>query len=87
MDKGLLEMLEDSDEEFEMFFKTPEQLEKIFENYEEKNLFLINSTKDIEQKVEEIKMNYQNTIKTLDERKENLVKQKSDLLKSIEVKQ
>lgn len=42
-------MLEDSDEEFETCFKKPEQLEEIFSNLEEKNLFLIANTKEREQ--------------------------------------
>lgn len=48
-------MLEDSDEEFEMYFKEPETLQKFFETLEEKNLFLINNTKDEEVKLEEMR--------------------------------
>ena len=48
IDKELLEIIEDSDEEFDMFFSKPEQLEDLFSFLEEKNLLLINTTKERE---------------------------------------
>ena len=42
-------MLEDSDDEFEMPFKDANDLMSIFENLEEKNLFLIQQGQENEQ--------------------------------------
>jgi len=37
----LREVIEDSDDDYELFFDTPDELMEIFATLEEKNLFLI----------------------------------------------
>lgn len=59
LDQELIDLLEDSDEEFEMYFQSPDQIEKYFESLEEKSLFLISNTKEIEQMFENIRHNYE----------------------------
>lgn len=39
--KDLREVIEDSDDEYELYFESPDQLLEIFASLEEKNLFLI----------------------------------------------
>lgn len=51
-------MLEDSDDEFEMPFKDANDLMSIFENLEEKNLFLIQQGQENEQQIEEKKREF-----------------------------
>ena len=67
-------MLEDSDEEFEMYFKEPETLQKYFESLEEKNLFLINNTKDEEVKLEEMRKKNAEMKQVLTLKKDNALK-------------
>jgi len=43
-----MRVLDESEDENEMYFNKPEKLEIYFETLEEKNLFLISNTKDIE---------------------------------------
>ncbi len=50
--KDLREVIEDSDNEYELFFENPDQLLDIFANLEEKNLFLIQQSQDAEQQLE-----------------------------------
>jgi hypothetical protein len=46
--KDILEILEESDDDFEMFYTEPKELELYFQNLEEKNLNLISNTKERE---------------------------------------
>ncbi len=50
--KDLREVIEDSDNEYELYFRDPGQLMDIFSNLEEKNLFLIQQSQDAEQQLE-----------------------------------
>ena len=86
LDKELIELLEDSDEEFEMFFQTPDQIEKYFESLEERSLFLISNTKEIEQMFETIRHTYEETKNKLNEQVTNKKKIKADLEKNVKVK-
>lgn len=86
LDKELIELLEDSDEEFEMFFQTPDQIEKYFESLEERSLFLISNTKEIEQMFENIRHNYDETKKKLNEQVSIKKKVKADLEKNVKVR-
>ena len=67
-----------------MFFSKPEQLEDLFSFLEEKNLLLINTTKEREQQLEEIKKKYHQQQKDMEEKKESLIKQKRDLQRFID---
>ena len=44
LDKELIELIEDSDKEFDMHFQTPDQIEIYFESLEEKSLFLMSKS-------------------------------------------
>ena len=79
IDPQLLAMLEDSDNECELYFQSPQELENIFETYEGRNLSLITYTKEREQDYEEIKTKFDRTKKILDEKKTKLVKIKEGL--------
>lgn len=81
----MLDILEDSDEEYETYFKKPEQLEEIFLNLEEKNLFLITNTKEREQQVEDMKHHFDKRKVEMEQSKEYLIKQKNELQKQIDV--
>ena len=72
-------MLEDSDNECELYFQSPQELENIFETYEGRNLSLITYTKEREQDYEEIKTKFDRTKRILDEKKAKLVKIKEGL--------
>lgn len=54
LSKEMKDLLQDSDDQFEMYFKKPEDLEKIFADLEEGNIFLITTTKEYEQGVQEL---------------------------------
>lgn len=81
----MIELLEDSDEEFEMYFQSPDQIEKYFESLEEKSLFLISNTKEIEQMFENIRHNYEETKSKLNDQVAIKKKIKADLEKSVKV--
>ncbi|EGR31434.1 hypothetical protein IMG5_109730 [Ichthyophthirius multifiliis] len=78
------QLLNESDEEFEPYFKRPEQLDKIFIDLQEKNLSLIQNTQDLEQMAEEIKHRYQKRQKILNEEKNNRIQAKNELQKSLD---
>eukprot|EP00825_Cyclidium_porcatum_P040642 TRINITY_DN5188_c0_g1_i3.p1 TRINITY_DN5188_c0_g1~~TRINITY_DN5188_c0_g1_i3.p1 ORF type:complete len:392 (+),score=110.59 TRINITY_DN5188_c0_g1_i3:185-1360(+) len=84
INQSVLDILEDSDEEYETYFKKPEQLEEIFLNLEEKNLFLITNTKEREQQVEDMKHQFIKRREELEQQKQYLTKQKNELQKFIE---
>ena len=50
--KDLREVIEDSDDEYELFFESPDQLLEIFATLEEKNLFLIQQGQEYEEVLE-----------------------------------
>ena len=54
IDDDFRKVLEESEEENEMWFSKPEQLESQIESLEEKNLYLIGNNKEIEQKIENV---------------------------------
>ncbi|CAD8119074.1 unnamed protein product [Paramecium sonneborni] len=75
------EELEDFEDEFEMYFKQPSQLINIFNDLEERNLFLIQTAQETEQNLEEVKSKFQKLqheksikIQQLHEQKETLKK-------------
>lgn len=78
-------MLEDSDEEFEMFFQTPEQIENIFESLEEKSLFMISNTKETEQGYENKRHEYEEMIAKFNQQLKIKKANKADLEKSVKV--
>ncbi|KAL4444412.1 hypothetical protein ABPG74_016705 [Tetrahymena malaccensis] len=82
--QDILDILDDSDEEFEPYFKKPEQLEQIFIDLQEKNLSLIQNTQEREQQAEEIKHIFLQKQKMLNEEKQNIIKAKNDLLKNLD---
>lgn len=84
INQQVLDILEDSDEEYETYFKKPEQLEEIFLNLEEKNLFLITNTKEREQQVEDMKHHFDKRKVEMEQSKEYLIKQKNELQKQID---
>ena len=85
LDKELIELLEDSDEEFEMFFQSPDQIEKYFETLEERSLFLMSNTREIEQMFENVRHGYEETKAKLNEQLANKKKIKADMEKSVKV--
>lgn len=50
--KDLREVIEDSDNEYDLGFRDPEELMKIFTELEEKNLNLIEDCQEVEQQLE-----------------------------------
>lgn len=85
INKDIFEILDESDHEFEPYFKKSEQLEQIFIDLQERNLSLIQNTQDREQMAEEIKHKFLQKQKMLHEEKLNRIKTKNDLLKNLEV--
>lgn len=56
--KDLREVIEDSDDDYPLFFAEPDQLLEIFSTLEEQNLFLIQQSQEIEQQYEQKKHEY-----------------------------
>lgn len=81
---GLLELLNDDDDEGAMFFKRPDQLQEVFETLEEKNLFIIKHAQDIEQSLEDL--THSLAVKKADtlEKKKQLERNKQELKDAIE---
>lgn len=50
--------LEEFENDYDMYFKNPSQLVEIFNDLEERNLFLIQTTQDAEQNFEELKTKF-----------------------------
>ena len=69
-----------------MFFHETEQLQEIFEDLEEKNLFLIKYTQEVEQALEEVQSRYSSKKSELNLRKQQLVNSKIELEKDIQAK-
>jgi len=61
-----------SEEELELFFKEPKQLMDTFTELEEKNLFLIQSTQETEQHLDELKSNFENNAKEMGSKVQHL---------------
>lgn len=68
-----------------MFFQTPDQIEIYFESLEEKSLFLMSNTREIEQMYENVSHSYEETKTRLNEQVANKKKIKADLEKSVKV--
>ena len=68
-----------------MYFQSPDQIETYFETLEEKSLFLISNTKEIEQMFENVKHNYEEMKNKLNEQVTNKKKIKTDLEKNVKV--
>lgn len=83
---GVVELLNDDDEQFEMYFKKPEQLQVIFEDLEEQNLFTIKYTQEIEQSLEDLKRNCAIKKAELLEKANQLKKNKHELEKTIQTR-
>lgn len=84
--KGLIELLEDSDDEFEMYFKTPEQIQDIFQSLEEKNQFMIKNTQVDEQGLDEVRQKYKRKKEELTEKRKQLIQNHQELEKMIQVR-
>eukprot|EP01138_Halocafeteria_seosinensis_P000071 gb/GECG01000072.1/.p1 GENE.gb/GECG01000072.1/~~gb/GECG01000072.1/.p1 ORF type:complete len:478 (+),score=130.00 gb/GECG01000072.1/:1-1434(+) len=50
-----------TEDDYEMYFTNPEQLLEIFSGMEEENLFLIQNNQEIEQQLDELKQQYEDT--------------------------
>lgn len=74
-----------SNEENGIYFQKPEQLQELFENLEEKNLFIIKYTQDIEQSLEDLKHSFEVKKHALLESEKQLKKNKHELEKAIQV--
>jgi len=83
---GILELLNDNHEENGIYFHKPTQLQELFENLEEKNLFIIKYTQDIEKSLEELKHGFESKKKILMEREKQLKKNKQELEKAIQAR-
>lgn len=82
---GLLELLNQDDEEEEMFFKKPEQLQDIFSDLERNNLEIIKLTRDIEQEKDDLLHKKRVKEHELIERKKQLEANKYEVEKLISV--
>lgn len=81
---NLDEISEDENDEEQMYFREPSQLIDIFHSLEESNLFLITNLKEIEQETEEIKSAFMQTKEQLNEKKNELLNNKTEILKQIQ---
>jgi len=68
-----------------MYFKKPGELQELFENLEERNLFIIKNSQDIEQSLEDLKHNFELKKEHLIEREKQLKKNKQELERAIQV--
>ena len=68
-----------------MYFQKPEQLQTMFENLEEKNLFIIKYSQDIEQSLEDFKHAFGAKRNTLLSNEGQLKKNQAELDKAISV--
>ena len=64
--------LTDSGDDLAMYFSEPQQLLDIFADLELQNLFLIQNSQETEQALEELKQNYQETKKQMDDKTSSL---------------
>lgn len=85
IDEDFMNVLDESEDEVDMYFNKPEKLEVYFETLEEKNLFLISNTKDIEQKIEDVIKKKNSTKKVKDDQISNLLKNKEELQQKINI--
>merc|ERR1719231_225324 len=66
------EPLTSSGQEMDLYFKEPRQLLEIFTKLEEQNLFLIQNSQETEQALEELKQDFSETQKKMDEKTSSL---------------
>lgn len=85
IDEDFRRVLEESEEENEMWFSKPEQLESQIESLEEKNLYLIGNNKDIEQKIENVSKKKNQVKNSKDTLVRSINKNKEDLQSKINV--
>jgi len=83
---GIIDLLNDSDDDFEMYFKDPSQLQELFNSLESDNLFIIKYTRDCEQNLEDLKHDFENKKQALLEKREQNLRSKAELEKSIQVR-
>ena len=85
LDSELISLLSNpSPDDQPMFFEQTDQIEQIFQTWEEKNLFLITNSKDREEQMEEINKHFANVKMQLDSRIDSLAKQKNILQKQLD---
>jgi len=84
---GIIELLHDEDNDFEMYFQKPEHLQNLFENLEEKNLFIIKLSQDIEESLENFKHAFGAKQATLLSNEGTLKKNKGELDKAISTRE
>jgi hypothetical protein len=80
---GMIEFLDEDDDEFEMYFQNPQQLQNLFETLEGNDLFIIKNTKETEQQVEEVRHEYAKKRHEFLEKKRQLQQNKHELEKAI----
>lgn len=80
------EPLTSSDEESPMFFTKPQQLQKIFSNLEEENLFLIQNMQEAEQSLDEMTHRFQQKQHDVEKKMEGLQDNIKDIKVNIEKK-
>lgn len=76
---GLIELINSCGNEFDMYFKNPDEIVQIFHNLELNSLFLIRTNQDIEINNEEINTDYKNVMKKYDAEIESLKKHRRNL--------
>lgn len=81
---GILELLNDNNEENGIYFQKPDQLQELFGNLEENNLFIIKYTQDIEQSLEDLKHSFEVKKHKLIDTEKQLKKNKQELEKAIQ---
>ncbi len=85
IDEDFRRVLEESEDENDMWFSKPEQLESQIESLEEKNLYLIGNNKDIEQKIENVSKKKNQVKNSKDTLVKSINKNKEDLQSKINV--
>ena len=73
------------DIQFKMYFKDPEQLQMIFGNLEEKNLFVMKYIQEVEQNIENLRQSFSQKKANLIEKEKQLRKNKLELEKTLQV--
>lgn len=83
----LIEFLNQEGDHYDMYFKTPDQLQFVFEGLEGKNLFTIKNIRESEQELEQIKRKYELMKHELLGKKKQLLANKNELEKAITVRE
>ncbi|KAL4488164.1 hypothetical protein ABPG73_001575 [Tetrahymena malaccensis] len=84
VDKDELSDLEDFEDNYPMYFQSPQQLQDVFNSLEEKNLFLIQMKQEDEQNLEELKHKFKQEKQLLNAKARNLQAQKDQVKKQVE---